>query len=679
MPSSRRTASRRLRATLAFVVALAACRDGSGTDEVTTLTATGAVEGVPRTTIDPDGAGYLACDASYQVRVEGGGARWTGAVIRYYGGLRRGTPFDSSTFTAEQVAAAFASPVAVSRGTTLNATWQVGGGAPFFFDLELRYVPDGGGERRTVTPLRCGPALPGGNFSANIEFLGINTPAGDLAAGDVVEVRLLASSPGTIWQTELVLDGPCRLRAVHDERFSVTVNRTARLTLPADCALGVPFTASAAVVDGAGGVTRRTVSSEVRLGDVTPPQLAPVFAGAETGSPNWYPEGTWIAGDTLRVSSGIQDAGGLAWLVWELQPSGRRDSVAISGTASGARIPMDAAWLGLTGLQLVARDARGNASAPVVVDVRAMRVLPAAPVTVRSATIPGAVPHVVVDPVHDLVWVAGDFRARAIARTTGQETRTIALPHPATGLDVTPSGDTLLLTFAASRSVGVVDLRASEPTVVQLPVSTIDPAYYTPLVGVWMMANGTVLLRVTGAIGAARGIHEIDLATGVARQRTDIALTAPTHVARSLDRRVLVLGDQGPPREWQRYTAATNAFAGPVAVGAALGLPHLDGTGAHLTLGGEVYDGTFALLRPFERPSSAPVTSTVALSADGTTAHLMLPGARVLRARVSDGRLVDGFLVPGPAVVASGWPGSSRMVFVTSTLGAPTSTVTIVE
>jgi DNA-binding beta-propeller fold protein YncE len=122
---------------------------------------------------------------------------------------------------------------------------------------------------------------------------------------------------------------------------------------------------------------------------------------------------------------------------------------------------------------------------------------------------------VVYDPVRDRIYMsqADDRRIATFDATTAQPTGTIALPGRPGGLDVTSSGDSIVVALQDSMYLGVVDLTGGSPTVDTVRLS---------LASLLTVRVGGNVAVVSGVVGAVPRVVTYDLNGGAEQGYPDV-------------------------------------------------------------------------------------------------------------------------------------------------------------
>jgi hypothetical protein len=222
---------------------------------------------------------------------------------------------------------------------------------------------------------------------------------------------------------------------------------------------------------------------------------------------------------------------------------------------------------------------------------------------------------------------------------------TIPLPTGAFDIDVTPGGDSLVITLPTG--VGVIDLTASPRTVVVMPLSSLGSGHVPQWVRT--LANGHAFVTVGLGDAASQTLLDLNLQTGADRVRTDAGangVVGPAALERSYDHRVVALDVRNNlTAGLQRYDVGTDGF-GSIVTHAAWFQPAVDGTGAHIAVGTTVYDAALNVQRVCESPAIGQGLFPVALSFDGTALYHAMSPFGLLRDSVVNGQVVERTRLP---------------------------------
>jgi hypothetical protein len=631
---------------LAGALALAACGDATGPKPVPTVTVRLTALRGPFYESMPDGRTALSCELDLEATATGGGsAGWSDATFYYYFGKDRQTPTDSQVLAASEVIDSWGGAAWLATGQVRKSGWEVGAYAPFGLAIEYRYIGKPGDKpRRARVETQCGPAVPASAPPPSVTSLTVS-PAGDIEPGDRIVATYTATSAAGLWQTAVTLEGACEAVKVFGERLETSATHTVELIVPADCELGGDLIVNVYAWDAALQSTMRGVALEGAVSDHTPPGIQPMFLPPTGGSLSYPPiTAELFAGDSLRLMLTASDNHALRAIVWEVLPSGFKDSIVVSGasTTQWVWIPFRAEWGRDVQLRLYARDAEGLTSAVVESPPGAIKVYPTVERPVKKATVSGEVRTFVHDEKRDVLYLlqTNERRIAVFSLASMSVTSTFQLPFPltATDGDLSLSGDSLILAVPYDTALAVVDLRQATLQATLVPLRSADASIGQMPWAVRVLANGHAFVAFQGSTPAAYRLLDIDLATGAERLRDDAVVGGSVvGIERSGDRSMLVAS--GGNVCWQRYDVAGDTFRACQAGSYGI-MPSVDVAGRNFAAGVKVYDETLSFTREVHSLFAGGVPYST-ISADGQYLYQVHSQLGVIRSRVSDGALVD--------------------------------------
>jgi hypothetical protein len=483
---------------------------------------------------------------------------------------------------------------------------------------------------------------------------------GELQRGDAIEVTYAANSAWGLWETTIDVSGPFTLKQVVVENGAQNASRTVRLQVPPGAQHGVPLAVSIRTLDAGYQQGVRSVLTQVVVVDNIAPRID--LAMLPTGSSNQL-AGQFAVGDGVQLFVSAADNDILSWLVWELgAPANARDSIAAppnqTSAVWNAMLKVKPEWVGSPILSLYVRDAAGHRSATLTTAPDSLRFYP---LVIRSAT---TTPASTVNSYNDLNEITFDPRRQLFYILPAQGTSImvldaatmtyrapIALPAVPGGMDLSASGDSLIVALPVARSLAVVDL--TQPTAVTtISLSAVldsagafYPTMATAPAIIRVAANGKALVSLVNRTSSGDGMLEVDLRTLRQRLRTDARSTVPYTLNATIaspDRSRIAQWDVGCSRF---YVVATDAFTPCAGNFAAVFQPRhiaFDAAGSRMSLGNVAFDADFRMLKEGRVLSSM---STGTISADGAYLYLGLNGA-VTKMRIADGAMIERFTVP---------------------------------
>jgi hypothetical protein len=666
----------------ALLLLAAACGDSTGVDEVSVTIDLIQVEGPVMTDL-PDGGAEIACAVDLRAQAVGTGtAAWLGGTLRYYAGVTGQAPIDSVTLPAADVHAAWGAPDIAGDSSQLSG-WTFVAPFPFAVEFELAYRSEGSQATRSATvDFACGPLVPPGTSPPSLQSMLVVPTDGVLSVGGGIDVSFQAFSPVGIWQSMVEVSGACELRQLFPERLQMSVSRAVHLTLPSECPPGESVVVTAYVLDGGLRETGRAAAA-MPIVDVSPPTLSPTLDSRTPASVTTPLAGTFFHGDTIDVNFSATDDYRVAWLIWEAVPFGVRDSVAVpsSGPEPKVRIPVPASWSGPFTLDLTVRDFAGlqatERSAP-----GAMRILPSVSPVGLTDTIAWNVTDLAIDAPRQRIYVLQSLpdEIAVLSLTTLERIATLSLGALPNAMDMTPGGDSLLVTLASRQTLGVVDLRQATLALTEIPLA-LDPALGQQPDGVAAMASGKVLITLRsfqGLIG--NRLHEVDLGTGVQRGRPDVSsdgLLRGLGIERSADgTRAGLQADYG----MRLYDGVSDTFGADVAPTYTGPGISLNAAGTLISMGLSLYDGSTVLQRQADLPVPAPSYSTSSqLSPSGARLMHAWPNIGLLQSTTSDGQILHRLRVPGPIGVVRFTPDGSALIIAGSLPGGQQTVITKID
>ena len=643
---------------LALAAAGAACRDsGTGPDDPppTRLTLSLLQVNGPEFAVGDSGRPVVRCAAFLQASVAAGrGATWLDARFRWFAGKDRRTAVDSADIPSTEIRESWAGPGGgsgqIAAGQIQQSGWQLAGGVPYTAEFEYRYQPLEGGPIQTATArFTCGPEPTAATPPPTISSVLLTPAVGLVEAGGLVDVTYSAASPVGLWSAVVAIQGPCELRQYTSDSLRTTITRTVRFRLPAECQLGQPITAAVAVFDAALQPASMERPTAVTIADRTPPAMQPIFFPQGVSGSAFAPSGDHFAGDTIWFVPNASDNHRLAWAVWDVPSSGVRDSAPLAGTATAplaaVPIPLRVEMAGATVLRLAVRDAGGLTSNTVLSQQGNFAIYPTVVRPTAVASVAGEIDDAVVDARRGAIYLLQSQRSRVavLSLATMQVTSVVTLPSAGWSFDLTAGGDSLLLTLPAQRALGVIDLRPATPALTIRQLTSLDATQNHAPRSLRVAANGRAFITVESSTGP-NTLLELNLATGAERFRSDAGdgggSIGTDWLERSPDRSALILTNAFG---LQRYDAAADAFGARRFTGepSSGNSVSADAAGQRIAIGARVFDASLQLLRSVKVAPPANPSTRTRLSPDGEYLY-SLQGARgVVRARVSDGAIVD--------------------------------------
>jgi hypothetical protein len=432
---------------------------------------------------------------------------------------------------------------------------------------------------------------------------------------------------------------------------------------------GCPYhgTSHGAAPDSADGTMQCTVvqgsvtahlSGTWHLRRTQPDHALPTATAALSGStaPASYPDIVRV-GDILRVTVHATDDSRLSWVGYTVAGTATlQDSVPVTGADTTVifTLPVTAPMLGGLSVASFARDAVGKRNYTVPSALTVVNV-PAA--IADSVTLPGEVADVVYDAKRNRVYFSIFLtnKVAVINPANGAASAPILLPGAAAGLDLSPSGDSLLVGLGDRSAFAVVNLLTGAIDTVHL---AFDPGYPRVVGGLRVAANGKVLVTgiIQGFAGIAGQLATYDLTTHLAQIRTDVGdaggIDFFTRLARLGDgSRIALVETNVQPMDGFVYSSAGDSF-GPAVPGLVAFATEVQGstTGGRFLAGHTVYNQDLTLVSTFVDPIAGAGFTPTALSVDGGKYFVQgaLQGLPTYQRRtVAGGGLLDEAYVPG--------------------------------
>jgi len=623
--------------------ALTSCRDTTAPRFAVVISATPTQS--PTYGTDAAGRPWLTCNIALEASTVGSGqAEWADAVVYFFAVNNRSAVLDSTLIPAATIQSSWGA--ALIGGTEPeHSGWSLTAGIPFAVTIEYSYQVVGGQMTSSRVSATCTPAVASGPAPA-FTALAIDSSSVLQPGGTLVLDYTVTSTVG-LWATILSLSGPCDASLIMGAPMAASDTRTVRYAVPNACRLGVPLKVTVTALDAALQGTSRTTTLPGMV-DTIPPTaevlIAPRFGAAYTDAL----AGDFFVGDSMAVMFIANDNNVVRSLIWEVEPEGLRDSMVVDvagGVVEYLKIPVLPSWAGPIQMRFYARDASGNTSQTIQSAPGSMDVIPTVSVPATQATVSFPYGQVVWDMRRGQLYLnQGDWKRIGIfSRAANAVTSTIQLSDYAGPFDLTVGGDSLLVPLAFSRSLALVDLRTSPPSVTAVPLVGLDSTM--GLGNLVVAANGKALIAIGSSATGVVQLYTYDLATGTLQLRADAGNAGQIgagRLARSYDRSVVILN--GGDGTFQRYDAATDTFEPATTARLTDLAPQVDGNGAHVAVGGDIYDSTLQYMvtpRVFHY-SYQPIV----LSPDGRVIYFSYGNAGNVRCRTSDGSAIDHLQFP---------------------------------
>ncbi|HEU4561797.1 MAG TPA: hypothetical protein VFS20_28490 [Longimicrobium sp.] len=612
---------------------LASCSDSPGGSDAPVVIQISASTGPPTyTSVPGDPRPHLLCELVLRATATGEpnkSAVWSAANFRLFSGPNRETAVDSFTVSTEEIQQSWGSP-SIAVGSTQEARWEITTPIPATVVAEVAYTVPGTGKYYTARyEVSCPPST-GANTPPTVSNVQVTPASGEVEPGQQLTLSYSLSAPAGLWETTIVLTGAVEKEYTTREQFQTSGQRTLNIPVPGGAKLGQPLMVAVRVTDTHLRVVTATAPGSVTVVDRTPPQLERVATRAPFNPRANDMVGQYAPGDTIIALLYGSDNNGVAWVGWGVDAPGAslRDSLpANDPRAAPLHIPVRPEWVGGARLSVWLKDHAGLRSEMASLP-DSIRVYPVVNRPTRTAQTPGGNADAVVDPARRLLYVAMPDRKEIAVLSLATMTfgTPIAVPGIPRSLDLTVSGDSLVVALPHANELAVVNLRAAAGTAV--PV--VSTGSFTPN-AVRIAADGRVLVSTRGALGA------VNLGTGAVTTLATESGAWAESLERTPDRSKVVYG--GACR--LEYAAAARTVA-PCRPFEGVGHFGMDDAGRVFSRGPWLYRA--GATQPHLFANELALTSTSAPSPDGTEVYLSSVRG-LLRASV-DGRILDRMPFP---------------------------------
>jgi hypothetical protein len=594
------------------------------------------------------------------------------ATFAFYAANDSQTPFAIDTIPADTIRLSWgADSIGIGQNSDETARWDVTADIPFTLKMRFTYGWAKGSVGSSEVFLSCKPPTPVGPPPTITTLRDQVDTAPE--SSDTLHVSYAATSSVGLWQTLIHVTGPCDVEVSVPESLQLAATHDVGVRLPAACSLGIPVRVTATALDLALQETSRSLTLPA-LVDHRPPLPAP-WVGTPYNNLARLPgfTGYLFTGDVMTLLVSAIDNHALHGVYWEVLPAGLRDSMLVNDSAvsQAVTIRAQAGWSGAIQLRLYAKDALGNVSDTV--SSGAIQVGPTVGPSPTLTRIPGGIGDVAFDGKRGLIYLLHPnfLKITVLSSTNLTVVDTIALTNYASGFDLSPSGDSIVMALRNAQAIGIVDLTQASPTLQTIPLPSLDSSY--KLLNIRVASTGRALMATQNvALGGGTRLYTYDLASGTLRLRLDApVLDYATALERSGDGRVIVVN--GAAGAFVRYDATSDTFEPALTARIPDQRPSIDSTGAHVAVSGDLYDASLQYLLTVGVARSGPGPD--ALSPDGHTYYMSLaptyvqgnyvsPG--IVRSRVSDGSMIDRISVIMLTTLVRLSPDGSMLVAVES-------------
>jgi hypothetical protein len=392
--------------------------------------------------------------------------------------------------------------------------------------------------------------------------------------------------------------------------------------------------------------------------------------------------------DEVQVRVNGEDNRKLAWIGYSLDaPALIKDSVAVTGrsTQHTFRIPVPSSWIGTSALTVFARDSLGNAFSGAAGNLRIIDLV-RHPTTVLPLS-ESLIKEVVFDPKRGLLYLSEplDNQVAVVSLASSSYVSPIPIPSTPGGIDLSLGGDSLLIGLRRGGALGIVDLRATTPTLQSIPLS------FTAFQGrgpdnVRVAANNKVLITLTfDGVGFGGQILDYDLTSGLQSQRTDVGFHSGqvdelVPLAAIGDRSRIYTVPVCCPGQVQIYDPAGDSFS-PLHPAGQIFPTSVDAIGSRYLFGNELYDGSLdpvATFTPTEFANGPFGFPPTALSSSGATVYFATDYG-YLKLSSSDGSVLERVRLPGLIRGIFVLPDESRVLAWTQYNGSSENQLFLVE
>ena len=644
--------NRRVGAATALLLLALACRDSTAPEPLSVQV---RVAGPPTyvVTETPNGP-RVECTVEFVAETRGRGeGGWSGASFSWYFGRNRVEPMQVDWFEAGQIHDSWGG-AEIDPGQPMRATWDFTAGAPFEVEASFHYYVAGETAPSVATTrFTCGPPPPAsGTAPPTITGVTLSTDHAEVQPGDALTINYNASAPGGLWASGVTVNGAFRTQHIFSEKGATSANRTLTLNIPGGLSLNGEAVISVFAIDLALADTVLSPPIRLRVVDRTPPRIREAYL---RNVPGTHLAGQLAVGEVLPLSVTAVDNNALAWLIFSLgAPANIRDSVPAPPLRPehtwnlGIQIPPE--WVGSPLLSIQVRDAAGLTSPVTASMPDSLRFYPTVNYPVTSAVpLPDGsadMGDMSYDAQRALMYIAQPNERRIAVLSVATMTFGASIPLPSTpaGIDLSPGGDSLIVAFPDTRSLGVIRLREPTEPIAMIPLTVLDTAGSNVVAPVrpWnvrVASTGVAIVTLTYATRSLDQVISVDLRTGAQRIRSDARGTYEMGVRsteHSHDRSRIVIMARFCART---YIAATDSFTPCADVAWGNGaIVTFDAAASRVAYGELLFDAELRLLRK-------RISSVLALTPDGA-AVFEGAGGYVRKARAADGIIVERFPIP---------------------------------
>ena len=443
------------------------------------------------------------------------------------------------------------------------------------------------------------------------------TPSSSVEPGGTVVVQYSVTSERPLAMLRFYRTGAVIATDSVNGAGALAVSASISLPVPSSATVGLTIGVRLDAEDEQHGISTRSLPTGVPVVDRTPPTLSAV-AASWIGSYNTSLDSlVSFTTDTLQLKFIARDNGLIGFVGYRVASTIRvQDSVIVGRSAPDTivvRMPMQASLEGTSRVVLFARDQSGNETT-VSGSLKVIRVVQRPVSVLRLEKQLNAFRYDAKRSVLFATHWDGVPSLEVISLSPLAHVGSIPLPGLAGSMDLTASGDSLLVAIPDSGSIAVVDLLTRQ-VIGRIPVSV--PGFDGHrILDLAVSSSGKVLASVFVSVMPFR-IVQVDLRTGVQSLRSDFSGTGLANIGASRARGKLVVSVGG--NCLQRYTAATDSLSACAPGSSAAGTISSDAAEAHFLMGPVLMDTAFSHRRQFVVPGFN--SSVSQLSADGSTVY----------------------------------------------------------
>ena len=457
-------------------------------------------------------------------------------------------------------------------------------------------------------------------------------PSGIVQPGDSITITFSASDNVGLKYATVRVGGAFAFTDSVNLNFTPFVQRAIGLRVPHTARLATPLTVTAKVADVA-GLTATGTGPTLSVDDVSPPVVQAALSNTR-GTAGFAP------GDTMRLVLAARDNYRLQYAGYALgSPAAVRDSFSSPDTVLSRTVTLvvPAAWTGTSTFTVFARDSIGHA---VSILLSSFTVSTRTRAPVQSVALDANVGDVAFDVKRGVVYLSEPDSQRVAVLSLSSATfqsplRFVGLPR---GIDVTLSGDSLLVALRATPYLAVVNLVTGARDTIRV---NDDNFLDRGPDNVRVTADGKAIVSITFAgSGYGGSIVAADLASRTFQNRVTVTEFVP--LCRSGDRSVLLVlvDDSCCPIEGIVYNALNGAFLpGRGTVSRYFNVTSADFTGSRFLINESIFTNALSLIGAV---SPAGYTGASVIAPDAGSAFYATT-AGVSHLRLSDGAVLETF------------------------------------